>query len=119
MTLQLTKQQAIEAGYTHFGYAEREWQCMRDLCDLDDDDYTDDLRLFEKSGITPSIKSESIKEMIADQMESDWGNDTGDDTEEVFKAVNSVDFSQLAKDINDAVARIKCYRLTNIKLIKG
>lgn len=119
MTLQeLTKKQAIEAGYTYFGFANKEWQTCLQLDDLTDDQYDKDLRLFDKESITPRITEKQIKETIADQMQSDWYDDSGDDTEDVFNAISSVDFSEIVKSINEAVSKIKCYRLTKIKLIK-
>jgi hypothetical protein len=62
-------------------------------------------------------KGNHIKELLAETIESDWGNDTGDDTEEVYRIIMKLDFEATAKMVNDAILKVKCYKLTKIQLI--
>lgn len=114
----MTLKQAIEAGYTHFGYANRDWQPIVELSELTDEQYDSDLRLFAKEFRQPSISAESIKEILADNMESDWGDDTSDDTNQVYDEVNKLDFESTSQMINTALSHIKAFKLTKIKLVR-
>jgi len=116
-TKTLTKQQALEHGYELCGSHKNEWQHLTSVQDLCEDDFNgEQLFLAEKEGDSPTTNSEDIREMIADMMESNWGNDTGDDTEEVYNTIMKLDFSVTADMINKALEFKKSYRLTDISV---
>lgn len=114
----MTKEDALKQGYTLCGFDDTEWQCLMNIADLSDSEITESkIFIADKDSISPKISADSIKEILAENIESDWGNDTGDDTEQVYKTVNSLDFEPTAKIINDALSKIKSYRITKIQLI--
>ncbi len=113
----LTKEEALKEGYTLCGYPDRDYQHLLSISDTDESDFKiGELCLAEKDGTSPSTDEKDIKEMIADMMESNWGDDTGDDTEEVYKTIMTLDFSQTANMINDALKDKINYKLTSIIL---
>ncbi len=116
----LTKAEALEQGYTLCGYSKHtDWQSLMSIKDLSDEELSgDELVLASKDFERPTATANWVKELIADSMESDWGGDTGDDTEEVFNAINELDFTTTAEMINKALLDIKSYKLTDIVLIK-
>lgn len=117
-TATLTKSEALAQGYTLCGRkGESDYQHLSTIADLNEADFEDgELVLATKEFETPAIAEETIREYLAEMVESDWGNDTGDDTEQVFKVINKLDFSQTADMINKATENIKSYQLTDIVL---
>lgn len=114
---EMTKEQALKEGYTLCGYPEREYQVLIKIADADEDDFKrGELCVAEKEGMKPVANAETIRELIADMMESNWGNDTGDDTEEVYNTIIKLDFSATANLINDALKDKTSYTLTSIVL---
>lgn len=113
----LTKEQALDEGYTLCGFADKDYQSLMNIVDMTSDEINNaKLVIADKEPIRPSITAETIKEMIAETMESDWGNDTLDDTEEVYKRINKLDFTETANMVNKSVENVICYRLTKIQL---
>lgn len=120
MKTQMTVKEAIEEGYEYCGRAGLEYQSLIELKDIPEIDLLDHEQhwvLASKDPIKPGITAKEISELIADMMESDWGNDTGDDTEDVYNTVSKLDFEATAKMINDALDFKWCRMLTKIKLI--
>lgn len=114
----LTKEEAIKEGYTLCGFDKVDYQSLMPITDLSDAEISErKILLADKDSMSPKISADSIKEMLAEAIESDWGNDTGDDTEEVYRAVTKLDFEPIAKIINEALSVIKSYRLTKIQLV--
>lgn len=117
---QLTLNQALEQGYTHFGYSDDGYQPMNDLTDFDAEQATGKECLFSKEFRSPSVDAESLRELIADDTENNWDADIDDDTSDVLHIINSMPihhFEALAKEINDELSRKHYYSLTDIKLI--
>lgn len=113
----MTKEEALSKGYSLCGFDKLDYQSLMNIADLSDDEIKERKFLIaDKDSITPSISADSIKELLSETIESDWGNDTGDDTEEVYKTIQKLDFSETAKMINEALTKIKCYKLTKIEL---
>ncbi len=115
----MTIKEALEAGYTHCGYAGVEYQSLMLIEHVDEDNFEfgGEILIAEKEGLKPIASAEKIREMIADQMESDWGNDTQDDTEEVYNTIIKMDFSDVADRINKALESKQSFLLTNIELV--
>ena len=113
----MTKDEALKEGYTLCGFDKVDYQSLMNIADLSDTEISErKILLADKESMSPKISAESIKELLAETIESDWGNDTGDDTEEVYKTVTKLDFESTAKMINDALSKVKCYKLTKIEL---
>jgi len=108
----ITIEEAINQGYTLAGVQGRDWQQGIPLAELN----SEDLKLqvwcpFSKEFRTPGMDEESIKEMIADAIETNWSEDTGDDTEEVYKLIISVDFQPLLDKIKEKVKEVQAFSL--------
>lgn len=114
-THSLTVKEAIEQGYKYAGQDGHDYQIVTPLDDIDFEEKKP-WYLFDKESSTPSIDPKYLCELIADRMESDWGDETNDDTEQVFNAIKKLDFEPFAKMLNDAVSHVEAWTLTKIKL---
>lgn len=114
----ITKEEAIKQGYWLCGNSKNtDWQHLLPIEDLTDEEIAKgELVLADTKSESPTTDADWIKELIADAMESNWGNDTGDDTEQVFNAIDKLDFTQTAEMVNKALENIKSYKLTDIKI---
>lgn len=119
MSKKLTVKEAIDQGYIYFGQDKGEFQHLHRIENISDADFEfGPIMLAEKdSYYTPSISSEEIAETLADIVYSQCGDETGDDTDEVYDIVKALDFTDAAERINNALVKKKYYKLTNIQLI--
>jgi hypothetical protein len=114
----LTVAEAIAQGYTRYGRANLDYQHLHDIDDITEDDFTEELRLTEKESFyTPSISAEDLAELVAEHIECQNDDMTGDDTNEVYNIIKKLDFEPISKVINKALEDKKFWRLTDIKLI--
>lgn len=114
----LTVKQAIEEGYSHWGYKDREYQYAQNLEDIVDDDFNTDetLVLFEKEPFYRSISASEIQDLIFDYM---YDNDeTSDDTDFMDDRFSESDFKPLSDLINKKLSDYPYYFLTDIELTK-
>lgn len=115
---QLTIKEALEQGYTYCGKKSDSYNSLHTIKDLHPIDFGEDkLYLYSKQGVSPAITAECLKDMISDHMESDWGNDTGDDSEQVYEKAMELNYEPFADMINAAMADIVSYSFTEIELI--
>jgi hypothetical protein len=115
----MNRTEALAAGYEYCGIAGKDYQSLIEIKELQEIDLIDHELVWvlaSRDCSRPTIKATDIREMIADNMESDWGNDTGDDTEDVYNAVMKLDFEETAKMINDALSFKWSRTLTKIRL---
>lgn len=88
---QLTLKEAIEQGYTHYGYADQGYQAMNDLSFFDEMEVTGTEMLFEKDAAAPfKVTPEAVKEILRDQISDEWYSSTGDDTDEMYDFLNDI-----------------------------
>ena len=119
----LTRQQAIEQGYTHFGYDGREWQHANSIEDITDEHFNNEigiLLLFDKQKQYTAITAEDIKDMVSDKVEDLRSDETCDDTQVCYESVKSMPiqhFQELANAVNKAIEDNYYYNLTKIELI--
>lgn len=118
----LTVSEAIAQGYKSCGYPDGEFQYLKKLDKLTEQDFNDEdkgpLVLAEKEPYhTPSIKPEDIADMLADHMDSNNGDNTGDDTSDVYDIIKELDFTATAEMINKALEKKKYYKFTDIEVI--
>ena len=118
---QLTLKQAIEQGYTHYGFAHREWQHAEELHDdlfkeVEEGDH-ENLVLFEKKPSYPSISKENIAERLAEYISDNDYEECHRDDECVYTSVKGMDFSEVANTINEALKVHKYWMLTDIKIL--
>lgn len=116
----LTIKQAVEKGYTSCGYEDAEFASLMKISKLTGEEFeTGKIVLAEiKPFYTPSIKPDTIAEMLAEFISSENGENTNDDTDNVYDTVNGLDFSATADMVNKALGGCKYYALTDIELIK-
>lgn len=120
MSEKLTVKEAIEQGYTHFGFADQEFQHLLSIAtDLNVSTFKKKVCLFGKEPSScASISREEIADMLADHMSSSVGEDTGDDdTDDIYDIIIKLDFGPCAEMINSALSHKKYYSLTKIELI--
>ena len=119
-TQKMTVAEALEAGYTKFGFADREWQSALDI-ESEANEYFDNplgsLLLFEKTEYHPSIDARGISDILADHIADNHGDETGDDTDDVYDTVKAIDFTSTANMINEQLSKHTYYMLTDIELI--
>lgn len=119
---QLTVTEAIEHGYEYYLYVGEDWQGLKEISDLTDDEFKKELVLADKQPSYPWVPSnEEILELLADHIIVNYRDsvsseaDAGDIEEEVKK----IDLGDLSEKLAQA-ASICSYRLSaKIKLIKG
>jgi len=119
MSNKLTVKEALEQGYVYFGKDQGEFQHLHNIEFVTDADFEfGPLMLAEKeSYYTPSVSPEEVAETLADIVYSQCGDETGDDTDDVYDIIKALDFTDAAERINNALLNKKYYKLTNIQLI--
>lgn len=119
MKNKLTVKEALEQGYVYFGQDKGEYQHLHSIEGITDADFEfGPVMLAEKEPYyTPSVSGESIAELLADHIANWNGDETGDDTDDVYDIVNALDFTTAANAINKALQNKKYYKLTSIQLI--
>ena len=120
--MQLTYSEAIEQGYTRYIYAHGGFQTAYLLNDAGEIQWHREIELVEKESYHPKgIDAEDIIEFIADTIESNHGNDTGDDTERVYKtlkAINPAVCQPLIDEINARLASLHYFEGSGITLVR-
>ena len=114
----MTIAKALEEGYTLCGRPQQEWQHLLKIDEMTEPDFEEGKWvLADKEPMTVSTSNEEIQELLADHMEAKWCDQCADDTEEVYKTVKELNFTQTAKLINDSLVNQKAYNLTQIQLV--
>jgi hypothetical protein len=116
----LSIKESLEQGYTKYCFTNDGFQGLRDITDVDESDLArDDIRLIKKESYSPSgLSSKDIAELLAEHIECNHADDSGDDTEQVYDAIKELDFSEAENKITEALSKLRYYRATDIKLIK-
>lgn len=115
----ITVKEAIEQGYIYFAQGKGEFQHLHSIEDINKCDFEyGPLFVAEKdSYYTPNISPEEIAETLADIVSAQNGDETGDDTDDVYDIVKRLDFTAAANLVNEALKNKKYYKLTDIQLI--
>lgn len=120
---QLTVKEAIEQGYTLYGYDGYGYQSLGEISDLD----ADEIKSAEDNGRTiiaadkePRYVSVTVKDLYDDLIDNlmDREEAHGDDTREIEHLVKTaVNWEDVAAKINAALKTRPYYTLTDIKLV--
>lgn len=120
---QLTVKEAIEQGYTLYGYDGYGYQSLFEISDLD----ADEIESAEDNGRTiiaadkePRYVSVTVKDLYDDLIDNlmDREEAKGKDTREIEHLVKTaVDWDDIAAKINAALKTRPYYPLTDIKLV--
>lgn len=116
----LTVSEALKLGYTTYGYENRDFQHTMKIQNLKPIDFEDGkLLLFGiEPSFVPNIDAETISELIAYHVYSQNGDNTNDDTNDVYDSVKEIDFSSIVDVVNEKLQKHKYYNFTNIQLIQ-
>ncbi len=118
----LTKQQALDQGYTKWGYENEGYQCVKELAELESSDFRQhqNIFLFEKETWSPSTSAKSIKDLIVEEVSCQNDDESNDDTDEVHETLKKIpesEFDSIAAKINAELSGIHYYKLSNIGVI--
>ena len=114
----MTKQQAIEQGYTHFIY-EKGDSFQRLLSVIQDEiDYNKNPVLVEKESNSPCFDEKTIKDIVANELDGQYYDETKDDYSGVYDLIMEIDFSHVTKVINEKLESVKHYRSSGVKLVE-
>ena len=115
----MTKEQALQEGYEKFIYENGDrFQATNDL-HTDEIDFTKVPMLVTKESSSPSHDEESIKDLIANELDGQYYDETGDDTNIVYDKIMEIDFSQITNIINEKLKGVHYYSNTGIKLTES
>lgn len=115
----LTVKDALAQGYTSYVYNSDGYQSLNDISDVESIDFgRDDIRIVGKEPSHPSTPvAEDIADLLAEQINHDWHEETGCDTDSVYYAIKAIDFTDVHERIKKALSEIDYYVATDIKLI--
>lgn len=118
---QLTIKQAIEQGYTRYGFASKEWQTVEELHDyifeeIEPDEH-EDVVLCEKEGQYPSITRNEIADILSEYIGENDDEICARDSDEVYETVKGYDFTYLSIELNSKLKKHEYWILTDIQLI--
>lgn len=120
---ELTVKEAIEQGYTHWGYDNGEYQAVQRLEDITAEDFElkewrgGDPVLADKEPVYVQVKTPDLYTDLIENLR-DSGACFGDDTDEIDDLVkNAVDWEDIATKINAALKTRPFYPMTQTKLI--
>ena len=119
---QLTVKEAIEQGYTKYGFESKEWQHLEDLHndifeEIDEDDF-DDLVLVEKVGQAPIFSVKEMSEILSERIGENDNEQCARDSDEVYTTVAAIDYTDIVNKINKELEQHRYWMLTKIKLVK-
>jgi len=118
----ITVKQAIEQGYVDYVYDNDGYQRLKNIADDVKDGSIDfsrkDLSVVNKVPSHPqAMDADEIAELLAEQMQSWYSEETDNETDSVYNAIKSLDFSDVEKMIKEKLSMINYYRSTGIRLI--
>lgn len=115
----MTKEQALQEGYEKFIYENGDrFQATNDL-HTDEIDFTKIPMLVTKESSNPCHDEESIKDLIANELDGQYYDETGDDTNIVYDKIMEIDFSEITNMINEKLKGVHYYSNTGIKLTES
>lgn len=120
MSNKITVAEAIAQGYVYFAENNGEFSHLHKIEGITESDFEFHKPLFvaeKESYYAPSISAEEIAETMADIASNQCHDETGDDTDDVYDIVKSLDFTNASDIINEALKHKKYYKLTDIELI--
>lgn len=114
----MTKEQAIAEGYEYAGFKDVGWQNYSEISDLDDEDIKrGSYFLAEKEKQYPAISNEQLFDIILDDIDCHWCDETGCDDSTVSDALHGIDLTAITSKINERLSVIWSSKITDIQLI--
>jgi len=111
----LTVKEALEQGYTHYGFDGEEYN--HKISKIDNAYFPDGALLVDKDNSYPfTISAKSIEEWVCETLIGEQ-DEVSDPDGELSELASEADFQKLADDINERMSKIKYRDLTDIELI--
>lgn len=118
----LTVKEAIEQGFTMYGYAKTEEQKAQkltiDVFKEEPEHKQKLLVLFDKHNSCPSTTTEEISEILSERIGLNDEEECYRDNDDVYVTVSEIDFTEIVKTINKALEKHSYWMITDIKLVK-
>lgn len=116
---QMTKSEALKAGYTMYGVDGQEFQHMNNIADMTDEDFNDprgNLLVCDNEAHYASIDGDTIYDMVQDSImgNSEFHDDT-DEIPDMLKA--EINWDEIAEKVNAVCKKRPYYFLTKIQLV--
>lgn len=123
--MKLTVTEALEKGYTMAFYADEGFQPVLHIdreIDREEINWKRRVVLANIESESPGgIDEETIRDLIADQIEGDHVGETSDDTMEVYTEIKSIPlelFTPIVKEIQKRLSTMAYYKSSGIELIQ-
>lgn len=114
----LTVKQALEQGYKTYLYPADGFQ-RGNVLGEDEPDFKKQPMLTEKEARHYSCNEESIKDILANQIDEWYAEETGDDDSIIYDLIMELDLSDIAERIDEKLKESSYYRQSDVKLIEG
>lgn len=116
---ELTVKEALEQGYSLWGYENEEFQHLRNLSEISPEYFENseyrNIVLADKEPTYLSVNADDLHERISEELKD--GSDFQDDTDMIDDAVKvAVNWEEIADKINESLKSRPYYYLTNIRL---
>ena len=116
----ITLSEAKQQGYTHFFYIGDGFQSMKELEQATENDVNRGIELVSKDSYQPSsMDAKSLRDMIAEDIECNHSDESGDDTGAVYDSINKMEltpFEELLKHIDAELKKLNYYKGSGIKI---
>lgn len=119
MQKELSIKDALEQGYTKYLFNQEGFQRLLDISDIHEEELLrDDIRLVQIEPYSPNgISSKDIAELLAEHLDCQHSDESGDDTTQVYDAIKGLDFTEAENKITEALSKLNYYKATDIKLV--
>lgn len=120
---QLTINEALEKGYTHYIFQKDGFSFIKSISEMDPTDLErDDIVIVDPEPYhSVGMSAGDMKDFIVEQIACQSDDETGDDTDTVFDALvkhlDAKDFELICDKIQSVLNGINYYKPTEIKLI--
>lgn len=120
LNLKLTVKEAIEQGYTLCGYDDKDYQSLRSIDSLTDEDFdAGKIMVAEKEPMNIEVDADSISDYLADWVTSIYGENSGDDSQDLYDEIRELNFDAITAEINSKIANHPLFHLEEIELVKS
>ena len=118
----LTRKEAITKGYEYFVYPADGYQSLKKLDEYSEAEINFNAKpmLCKKEPSYPrGMDEKEIRELITEHIWDNHCAETGDDTDAVFDILQDLDCSNLAKQIDERLRKIKFHWQSDVHLVSN
>lgn len=118
MKTQLTVQQAIAEGFEYAGIKGEQFQRVASIDGIGIDALkTGKYYLATKEKTHPTINAASLLDLISNQVDSEWYDETHDDDSGVYESLAGIDLTEITALMNESLKKVWNVKITDIQLI--